>query len=173
MKDYGGCDYYSDMDDFIHLHKPYQIGDKVNNNDIAKTKSHPAVISYAHINITDKNYGFGQSDFSDKDAFYYLSRVKLLSLKSIISIKDEENSQDWHLNPTRGKNIISALKKHFNITKYIVTPDIFHFALYPKEDQVDSNREKRIKNPRIHFIIGANGIIYPIFYDPYHEINPQ
>lgn len=48
-------------------------------------------------------------------------------------------------------------------------PSFYHFALYTNEE---SSRKSGIKSPRIYFFIGGNGVIYPLFYDPYHEINP-
>lgn len=171
---FGGKDYYSDIDDIIDLHKPYNIGDKIDDVAIADTKSIPTVVNYSHINMTDKNFGFGQKEFNNTDASHYFSRMQKLCSKSIFDIKDNEPSQEWHLNLTDGKNIKTAIREHFSIgdDRNIFLPEVFHFALYPKDNQVTANKEKGIKNPRIHFIVGANGIIYPLFYDPYHEINP-
>lgn len=86
--------------------------------------------------------------------------------------KKRLNPQEWHLNQTRGKNIREAIKNNFKISDKFEMPEIFHFALYPKNLQKTPNREMEIKNPRVHFLVGANGMIYPLFYDPYHELNP-
>lgn len=175
MNNFGGNDFYSDIDDLRDLHKAYKIGDKISNRSIADTKSIPSIVNYAHLNMTNNNYGFGQQEFDNNDIKHYFSRMRELSLRSIFAIKEEEHSQEWHLNQTKGKNIEQALRKHFNLSsqnKSINLPEVFHFALYHKKDQMTSDKSKGIKNPRIHFIIGANGIIYPLFYDPYHEINP-
>lgn len=86
---------------------------------------------------------------------------------------EDYNPQDWHLNQTRGKNIREAIQKHFMISNLFEMPEIFHFALYPKKLQHNADRYNKIKNPRVHFVVGSNGMIYPLFYDPYHEINPM
>lgn len=134
----------------------------------------PPVICYSLINIADKNYGFGQSEFDHLDAKCYFERMKALSIRSIFDIieDDDYDPQDWHLNQTRGKNIREAIKKHFNLQENFEMPEIFHFALYPKRMQRTPDRSKMIKNPRVHFIVCANGMLYPLFYDPYHELNP-
>lgn len=28
------------------------------------------------------------------------------------------------------------------------------------------------RNPRIYFMVGYNGMIHPLFFDPFHELNP-
>lgn len=171
---WGGSDFESDIEDIRDLHKPYKIGDKIDNSSIKDTKSIPTIINYAHIDLTNSKYGFGQIEFDNNDAVQYLSRMQTLCSKSIFSIKDKESSQEWHLNQTKGLNIKQAIDTHFNIrNKTVNYPEIFHFALYHKENQPPlADRTKGIKNPRIHFIVGNHGIIYPLFYDPYHEMNP-
>ncbi len=166
-------DFFCDPEELSDIHKLYKFGDKIDNKAIAATKEVPIVICYSYINTTDTNYGFGQIDFDNIDAFHYFTRMRKLSEKSIIKIKDEFDAQDWHLNSTKGRNIINALKLHFNIKERIdILPDIMHFALYPKNMQKQADKTNHIKNPRIHFLVAHNGIIYPLFYDPYHEINP-
>lgn len=166
--------YESDPEELENLHKRFRFGDKISNNSIAVTKEVAPLVCYSLINLTDKNYGFGQEEFDHTDALYYLERMKTLTSKSIFDIIEDEdyNPQDWHLNQTRGRNIREAIREHFKITKNFEMPEIFHFALYPKQLQQTPSREQKIKNPRVHFIVGANGMIYPLFYDPYHEINP-
>lgn len=49
-------------------------------------------------------------------------------------------------------------------------PIIYHFALYTSKQQADRNKD--IRSPRVYFMLGTYGFIYPLFFDPYHEINP-
>lgn len=170
---FGGSDYNTDIEDLRDLHKPYKIGDKISNRSIADTKSIPSIVNYSHINMATNNFGFGQQEFDNIDIQHYFFRMRELSSKSIFSIKENEHSQEWHLNQTKGKNIEHELRKYFNINNRNTNlPEVFHFALYHKDNQPTADKNNGVKNPRIHFIIGANGIIYPLFYDPYHEINP-
>lgn len=171
---FDGFDYEFDPEELENLHRRFQFGQKISNSSIALTKEVPPVICYSLINIADNNYGFGQSEFDHLDAKCYFERMRTLSTKSIFDIIDDEDydPQDWHLNQTRGKNIREAIKKHFNLQENFEMPEIFHFALYPKRMQRTPDRSKMIKNPRVHFIVGANGMLYPLFYDPYHELNP-
>ena len=52
-----------------------------------------------------------------------------------------------------------------------LVPPFFHFALYQDKGTM-GNRISGVKSPRIYFFIGDNATLYPMFYDPYHEINP-
>lgn len=166
--------YESDSEELESIHSRFKFGDKINNKAIALTKGVPAVICYSLINLSDKNFGFGQYEFDHLDAKCYLERMKMLSTRSIFDIKGDPQykSKDWHLNQTQGKNIKEAVRKLVPKDKNFEFPEIFHFALYPPKMQKTPDRKSEIKNPRVHFIVGANGMIYPLFYDPYHEMNP-
>ena len=48
-------------------------------------------------------------------------------------------------------------------------PIIFHFGLYTDKKHMAS-RETGARAPRIYFMQGLYGVIYPLFFDPYHEI---
>ena len=48
-------------------------------------------------------------------------------------------------------------------------PIIFHFGLYTDKKHMAS-RETGVRAPRIYFMQGLYGVIYPLFFDPYHEI---
>lgn len=84
----------------------------------------------------------------------------------------QENSS--HESHFYRSDIRGNLKKLFdsidpNIAK--VNPLIFHFALDP-DNKNFADRKKNIRNPRIYFMVGRNGMIHILFFDPYHEINP-
>ena len=51
-------------------------------------------------------------------------------------------------------------------------PLIFHFALDPESTVTNANRTTGVRNPRIYFMIGYNGMIHILFFDPYHELSP-
>jgi hypothetical protein len=48
-------------------------------------------------------------------------------------------------------------------------PIIFHFHLYNADGQMAS-RQTGIRAPRVYFMQGTYGVIYILFFDPYHEI---
>lgn len=50
-------------------------------------------------------------------------------------------------------------------------PLIFHFALDPNNHNY-ADRTRNIRNPRVYFMVGRNGMLHILFFDPYHEINP-
>ena len=50
-------------------------------------------------------------------------------------------------------------------------PLIFHFALDPNNHN-QADRARHIRNPRVYFMVGRNGMIHILFFDPYHEIDP-
>lgn len=163
---FGGIDY--DADDISDLHRKYKIGDKTIDSDIYISKITPPVICYSYIDLSGGRYSFNQKLFSE-DYHIYFERIKELCDNSIESLSNGETNRDWHLFPTRGVNIINELKRHFKKERISHIPEIYHFALYTDQDKADKETGKR--SPRIHFIVGNHGMLYPLFYDPYHEIN--
>lgn len=78
------------------------------------------------------------------------------------------------LNNFNRSDIKGNLKKLFDqINPQIakVNPLIFHFALDPDNNNY-ADRKNHIRNPRIYFMVGRNGMIHILFFDSYHEINP-
>ncbi|MBQ9077396.1 MAG: hypothetical protein IJY31_06090 [Muribaculaceae bacterium] len=164
---FGGIDY--DADELNELHRKYKIGDKIIDSDIYISKIISPVICYSHVDLSGGKFSFNQELFG-KDSHNYFEKIKALCDNSIDGLLNEDNNGVWHLHPTRGKNILNELKRHFNKKNIDNLPEIYHFALYTDKDIADKSTGKR--SPRIHFIVGSHGMLYPLFYDPYHEINP-
>lgn len=164
---FGGIDY--DADELNELHRKYKIGEKIVDSDIYISKISMPVICYSYIDLSGGEYSFNQALFSE-DYHIYFERIKELCDNTIDSLSKRDPKRVWHLFPTRGVNIINELKRHFKKDKISPLPEIYHFALYTDKDSADKNIGKR--SPRIHFIVGSHGMLYPLFYDPYHEINP-
>lgn len=102
-------------------------------------------------------------------------RLFLYILHGFINDLLDEKKQEWHLNPNdyqrdrRFREFVNnALKRTSNL-KIESTPSFYHFALYTNDN---ASRDTNIKSPRIYFFFGKDATIYPLFYDPYHEINP-
>lgn len=165
---FGGIDY--DADELNELHRRYEIGDRIINKDIYISKTISPVICYSHIDLSGSEYSFNKVEFKE-DVCLYLEKIKALCDNSIEELLNKDTKREWHLFPTRGKKIITELKRHFDVKKIDQdrVPEIYHFALYTDQDKADKETGKR--SPRIHFIVGNHGMLYPLFYDPYHEIN--
>lgn len=161
----------TDFDDesLNDIHTTYNFDSPPSNKGIAQTKGVKPIVSYDLIDVSDSNYSFTQKCFDEKDSKQYFIKMKELCLSSVNSIINT-NLKSWHLYPTKGANIAKELKR-INNNKFLTqNPEVMHFALYTSDEK--ANRETGIKSPRIHFMVGANGILYPLFYDPYHEMNP-
>lgn len=164
--------YDSDFQDdsLNEIHSIYNFNDPPSNKNIYQTKKVKPVVCYDLIDITDNSkYSFNQPCFDSKDAFLYFQRMKDLCMSSIEHLISE-GGFSWHLRPTKGKNITKEIARIAGKRRITQIPEIMHFALYTSNER--ASREKGIKSPRIHFLIGNHGMIYPIFYDPYHEMNP-
>lgn len=48
---------------------------------------------------------------------------------------------------------------------------VYHFGLYECPSK-QASRQTGERSPRVYFVLGTNGYIYILFFDPYHELNP-
>lgn len=147
----------------------------LNNQDIAKSLDEKIRIKYNMIDTDITRYNFSDLD-SDESSKYF----KLMRSIANVSINDLINSKDfhkWHLHssPTYSK---TNLRKEID---KIVEDDakwdkdnltIYHIALDPDCNNT-ADRTKDIRNQRIYFLVGANGEIHILFFDRYHELNPE
>lgn len=153
----------------------YKFGKSViDNNDLSDSLDYKSLISYKYIDLDKTPYNFQQLCFDNRDIVGYFTFMKLLSTIPFKVLK-ENKEKEWHLNETvyYQKNLKKWVNAAFNLTKNLspeCVPTFYHFALY--DEGGIASREKNIKSPRIYFFFGHDAIIYPLFYDPYHEINP-
>lgn len=157
-----------DADEINDIHQAYIGGQEISISDLAVSMDSIPVVSYKHIEMDDK-YGFRQPCFDNVDAITYFDRLKELTSRSINESR-EQSPSDWHFYETKGDNIRTELKRKWKNISNKNMPCIWHFALYTNQN---SSRRSGIKSPRIHFLIGAHGMIHILFYDPYHEMNPM
>ena len=152
----------------------YNFGDKLDNQEIRDSLNTLSTISYRYIDFENTEYNFFQDCFDNNDIAEYFSFMNMLTtypLNTLFSCKEK----DWHLysndyfNDTRFRNLVNKSLEQESNLKVECAPMFYHFALYTNQG---ASREKNVKSPRIYFFIGSNAIIYPLFYDPYHEINP-
>lgn len=132
-------------------------------------------VSYKYLQM-EGLYGFGQREWDNRDTVAYFESMSILANMPIGDFRDLDK-EEWHLNVSKvvpGQNLYNVLlpvfgKKILNSPQLL--PPFFHFALY-QDKGVTAKRGTGMKSPRIYFFIGDNATIYPMFYDPYHEINP-
>ncbi len=119
-------------------------------------------------------YNFRQHYFDNKDAVCYFEFMSMLTDEPFNTLYDERD-HEWHLNRNdydKDVRFQKLVDKTLGIEKKLTAecqPSFFHFALYTNQN---ASRLSGVKSPRIYFFIGANAVLYPLFYDPYHEINP-
>lgn len=152
----------------------YDFGDSIDNVTLGQSLNNLSTISYRYIDLDKTDYHFRQKCFDNNDIVPYFEFMSMLSDNPFNSlINDKEPS--WHLNPNnydRDKRFQELVNKALKIPSKLPIerqPAFYHFALYTNQK---ASRTNKVKSPRIFFFIGNNAVIYPLFYDPYHEINP-
>ena len=147
---------------------------KLDYDDIELAKEVPIVVRYDYIDLKDTAYHFKQ-EFTHDDTIGYFSRMKEFSGKSVqtlldaIDPKTKRNKYHFYKNTPRGQ-LLYSLKiclPHADVSNLIV----FHFALYDTTTRAD--RKAGTRNSRVYFVLGTYGHIYILFFDPYHELNPD
>lgn len=155
-----------DEDDLFDIHSPVCLSDQLNDSDIALSHKTPIVVSYALVDLGKTNYHFMQ-EFTHRDTQEYFRMMKTISSSTINDLMDNPHKHHFYRTDIRGnlKNVLRQIDPDCIKTN----PLIYHFALYT-EDQAD--RETGVRSPRIYFMLGLYGMIYILFFDPFHEINP-
>lgn len=155
------------VDDLSVKHGNGSLKDRLTNEDLLVSQKVPLVVSYDLVDLEDTDYGFHQVMEHD-DTKAYFSMMKRLSGSTIDELDSVARELHFRRTPVRG-NLYKVLEK--------ICPDaafdnlcIFHFALYTSK-QI-SSRETGVRSPRVYFMLGRNGIVYMLFFDPFHEINP-
>ncbi|MFI3327912.1 MAG: hypothetical protein SNH79_05865 [Rikenellaceae bacterium] len=161
-------------DDDNYFSPEFKIGDKIDNQKYNASLNRCQSINYSYLQLDNTTrYHFTQTCFDNEDAIAYFKFMKSLSTNEFLKLVDNKKNE-WHLNRTlyRGnfKNLFDEVFGNKKAMKEENLPNFYHFALYTSKGM--ANRENGTKSPRIYFFIGDNATIYPLFYDPYHEINP-
>lgn len=156
-----------DFDDYT---VEYDRKCKLDIDDCRIANDSPILVNYSLIDIDGSKYSFGQK-FTQKDSREYFNNMAYFSGRTINQII-EENGHELHFYRSSIKgNLYNLLKQIWPQRK--IDKDntlIYHFALYNGKER--ASREKGIRKPRVYFMLGKKGVIYPIFFDPFHEINP-
>ena len=161
--------------DPIDKDKEYEFGDEIDHTEHFQALNSLSTVSYRYIDLDKTPYNFQQHCFNNEDARSYFEFMSMLTSEPFNILYDERDNS-WHLNPNnyekdhRFQILVDqalGLKKKLPVE---CQPSFFHFALYTNQN---ADRKTEVKSPRIYFFIGANAVIYPLFFDPYHEINPM
>lgn len=166
-----GVDLLCEDDFWDDIHGAHDVGERLSEEDTRLSMNVPIVISYELADLDKTAYHFRQ-EFTLKDTRAYFETMKAISCRSINEIIDDSRNELHFYRSKVTKSLERLLKK----LDPKCSPDteetvIYHFALYT--DRETASRESGRRSPRIYFMLGRNGMIFPLFFDPYHEINPM
>ena len=133
------------------------------------SSSVPCVIKYDYIDLGKTEYHFKQQ-FEQEEIHGYFDRVKLLTTTTIDTLKERTRQLHLYRNDIKGK--LKSMVSRIYPEMLRSNPIIYHCSLLDMSPDDQANRDKGIRNPRIYFMLGTNGHIYMLFFDPYHELNP-
>jgi hypothetical protein len=175
MRDFNFTNYQDD-DDYVPPHDKYIFGESIDPKRYSRDNdSRTPLISYDYI-VLDENlpHSFHQECIDKVDVLKYFQILKQLS-STIISSVIYESDKDLHFHiyqPNKINKKLKALISEISGSALSpeTTPSVGQFALYTSEER--ASRELNIKSPRIYFIL-INATYYILFYDPFHEINPN
>lgn len=160
-------------DDLIEQRELMDYSSKtLSNQDIANSHDYPIVVSYKLADIGTTEYGFHQS-FTKEDTEAYFRIMRRFAKTTLNQLIDSKDRHTLHLYRTdlRG-NLRKELKRLCPHGLDVSSATIYHFALYQKKNTT-ACRETGCRSPRVYFILGSCGTIYPVFFDPFHELNPM
>lgn len=158
--------------------KEYTFGDRIDAERMNyMNKAHRLSVNYRYLDLNTTNYKFIQEEFAKEEIAEYFRKMKDLCSSTFFDLRDRQksfNSNDkrLHFYPSNGNSKLHKLiAELFGIKRVGAErmPELYHFALYTKGK---ADRKTGVKSPRIYFFIGDDATIYPLFFDPYHEINP-
>lgn len=139
----------------------YMKGDAITKQDL----NLKPVFSFAYLNteVYPKSK-FCEDCFDKEDYKIYIQKLKYMSNKTIIELKESNYKEHFHIIDQPNKKLREVLSNVLgrNINNDILST-IGQFGLYTSENDNE-------KSPRIFFFIGKLGVIHILFYDPCHMI---
>lgn len=139
--------------------------------DLQESQDCLITVQYNEIDLGRSAYHFNQP-FVGNEANLYFQRMKeFAGLTVNYIVEHSDHKSHFYRSDIRGnlKKVFDAIDP--KIAK--ANPLIFHFALDPDSKVTDADRSTGKRNPRVYFMIGYNGMIHILFFDPYHELNPM
>ena len=156
-------------DDTNNLQLPANLTDSLSFEDLVDSQNQCISVQYNEIDLGQTKYGFNQP-FEGNEANLYFERMREFSEHSLNDIRDNA-SYRVHFNRTDVRGNIKKIFDTIDTKIAKANPLIFHFAL-DANNKNHASRQTNIRNLRIYFMVGRNGMIHILFFDPYHEINP-
>lgn len=157
------------FDDTGEFELPASLTENLSFEDLTDSQNQCISVQYNEIDLGDTGYGFNQP-FEGNEANLYFERMKEFSERTLNDIR-ENSSYKLHFNRTDVRGNIKRIFDSIDAEIAKANPLIFHFALDPNNKN-QADRKKNVRNPRVYFMVGRNGMIHILFFDPYHEINP-
>lgn len=148
---------------------PAMLTDSLSNEDLVDSQNQCISVQYNEIDLGESGYGFDQP-FEGNEANLYFERMREFSEQSLNEIR-ENAGYKLHFNRTDVRGNIKRIFDKIDPKIAKANPLIFHFALDPNNKN-NADRKMNVRNPRVYFMVGRNGMIHILFFDPYHEINP-
>lgn len=141
------------------------------NEDAAIARGEDITVSYQLVDMGKTAYGFNQP-FTCRETESYFNRMAEISGSSIDWLQlNSGHDMHFHRSSISG-NLRRQLAGLWPDKKISEEASLaFHFAL-DTENPGQASRTTGIRNPRVYFLLGRGGVIFPIFFDPFHEINP-
>lgn len=126
----------------------------------------PVLVCYRYLPISGK-YSF-VDNFDADDARRYFDVMRRLSRASVNDAidADEDEFRNFHfVRPT--PRMRKAIEGFNGCALRNVT--LIQFGLYTDKRHM-ADRSSGVKAPRVFCMVGYGGVIYPVLYDPYHEM---
>lgn len=141
--------------------------------DVGKHYNKTPLFAYDFLDLDLTEYHFNQECLDNNDIRSYFRKLKELSQLSIDNMIDElSHKEHFHIYNIPNRRIKNLLLQVLNkkAMRDEEIPPVGQIGLYTGGEA--ANRETGVKCPRIYFMIGPYAVLYILFYDPYHEINP-
>lgn len=155
--------------DTLDVDFPAKLTDELSYKDLSDSQNQCISVQYNQIDLGKTDYGFDQ-EFEENEANLYFKRMQEFAEQTLNDVR-ENASYRLHFYRTDVRGNIKKIFDSIDPKISKANPLIFHFALDPNNHN-QADRAKHIRNPRVYFMVGRNGMIHILFFDPYHEINP-
>lgn len=133
------------------------------------------LFAYDFIDLDVTPYSFSQNHLDNTDACSYFAKLKELSNRTINDLlNNSDHKLHFHIYP-------KLTGKQYDLIKQITRRDSIRVEETPAMGQIGlytagegkADRNTGVKSPRIYFVVGEWAVLHVIFYDPFHEINPD
>lgn len=156
-------------EDFFTLNKRDPLRYRITPADSNLSHSVHGVIKYDYIDFGKTDYHFRQ-EFEQSEIQMYFERMNLLTTTPMDRLS--ERAEELHLRRSDIKgNLKKAVQKIYP-EMLSSNPIIYHISLHDSSHKERGDRKQGTRCPRLYFMLGTNGHIYILFFDPYHELNP-